>query len=89
VCARKHQWEAQIKKWKFTKKLSPRDWCSVNSIITKRSQKGKQSMVLLNGMRVDPSKVRKEILRNRGKSKDYQKGITLIKLPILLPGSSY
>ncbi|EPE35003.1 Ankyrin repeat-containing protein [Glarea lozoyensis ATCC 20868] len=72
--ALKHQWEAQFKKWKFTKKLSPRDWCSVNSIITKRSQQEKRSVVLLNGMRVDPSKVRKEILRNRGKSKDYQKG---------------
>jgi len=53
----------------FYKRLRGADWPIIDYYLDKRKRGGKESEVTLHGMLIPRKKVRKEILRNRQKSK--------------------
>jgi ankyrin repeat protein len=80
VPTRKHQWESRLKRWNFSKKLTPKDWRAIDDLMKKRlQQQGKSSVVLWNDLVVDRVKLSKEIRRNRAKSKDFAKGTQFLE----------
>jgi len=44
--------------------LKKKDWVAVGNVVSMRKRDGKESEVLLDGFRLPPKKVRKEISRN-------------------------
>lgn len=65
----KAQLEYKLKIWEFRKKVPKKSgeafWQYVGHRVAKRKKEGKESDVILNGRRLDPSKVEKETNRHR------------------------
>ncbi|KAH8889107.1 hypothetical protein GQ53DRAFT_843167 [Thozetella sp. PMI_491] len=60
----KPQLEYKIKQWGFIKNISANMWRNANSVIQKRQQAGKMSVVIRSGKRLPLHKVETEIRRN-------------------------
>ncbi|KAI0127455.1 ankyrin repeat-containing domain protein [Xylariales sp. AK1849] len=61
----KSQVEYKLKQWKFRRLMDKKAWNFVRHRISKRKRDGKESEVILSGIRLRPETIHKETLRNR------------------------
>lgn len=57
--------EYRLKVWDFRRNLSKDVWRYIDDKITKRKLEGKDSDVILSGVRIKKSRIQKETSRNR------------------------
>jgi hypothetical protein len=57
--------EYKLKVWDFRRNLSKDAWRYIDDKITKRKLEGKDSDVILSGVRIKKSRIQKETSRNR------------------------
>ena len=59
--ARKSQYEAQFRKWKWNKNEKKEDWGTIFAVLSRRERQNKKSNVFIRGTLQQPARVRKRI----------------------------
>ena len=62
--ASKQQYKRQFKKWGLSKNRKDNEWSYISSLLTRRSRKGKPSIVFMNNEMIPLRKLRKELSRH-------------------------
>ena len=64
---RKSQYELRFKKWGIRKNRTSKEWKAIESAVTEREAKGKETEVRIDGKPISEKKLRKEMARYRVK----------------------
>ena len=62
---RKAQYERQLTLWKFRKNLTSDEWGFAINRMEKRKREGKENDLFVDGCRIPPKRIKKEISRHR------------------------